>query len=215
MVYVPGGKVTLGSPLAFDENPARTVTLEPFFIAMQPVTTASYAKFVEETGHRAPKDWIGGRPLPGRDAHPVTWLSWSDAEAYVRWAGRRLPTEDEWEFAARGSDQREYPWGNEFSPERCNCRVSGVGGTTAVGSHPGGVSPWGCHDMAGNVWEWTASWADATHERRVVRGGSWGNGSMSCRACYRGSDLPGYWSNAYGCRCALSASPAGRPTTTH
>ena len=204
MVFVPAAEVALGSPQDFDENPVETVRIAPFFIDIHPATNGEYAKFVASTGHRPPKHWLGGEAPPGEHNHPVVWLSWFDAAAYAKWAGKRLPTEREWEHAARGSDGREYPWGNEFSPDRCNCRITGLGGTSPLGSFPDGLSPFGCHDMAGNVWEWTDSWHDESEERRVLRGGSWGSGSMSVRACYRGRDFPTYWSNGYGVRCALS-----------
>jgi len=206
MVYVCAGEVTLGSPCDFDEDPVRTVRLAPFFMGVHPTTNAEYASFVEATGHRPPKHWTEGRAAPGTEDHPVVWLSWFDAAAYAAWAGKRLPTEDEWELAARGTDGREYPWANEFEPGRCNCRAAGLNSTSPVGAFPDGVSPFGCHDMAGNVWEWTDSWYDAKQERRVLRGGSWGSGQMSVRTCYRGRDLPTYWSNAYGVRCAQSVA---------
>ncbi|MFC1806042.1 formylglycine-generating enzyme family protein [Planctomycetota bacterium] len=204
MVFVPAAEATLGTELEFDENPVHTVRIAPFFIDIHPVTNAQYAEFVATTGHRPPKHWIGGVPPPGEESHPVVWLSWFDATACAEWAGKRVPTEDEWEYAARGTDGREYPWGSQFDADRCNCRPTGLGGTSPLESFPTGVGPFGCHDMAGNVWEWTDSWRDEGQERRVLRGGSWGSGSMSVRACFRGGDLPTYWSNGYGVRCALS-----------
>jgi len=207
MVLVPGAEVTLGSPLEFDENPVRTVRIETFLIDVSPTTNAEYSRFVQATAHRPPKGWPEGHIPPGKEHHPVVWLSWFDATAYAEWAGKRLPTEDEWEYAARGTDGREFPWGADFAPKRCNCRATGLHGTSPVGAFPEGISPFGCHDMAGNVWEWTHSWFDSKQEKRVLRGGSWGSGQMSVRACYRGRDLPGYWSNVYGVRCARNAEP--------
>lgn len=205
MVCVPGGETYVGSQYDFDANPVRLVTLEAFFIDICPVTNADYAKFVEATGHRSVDGPGARRVLAQADDHPVTWIGWLDAAAYARWAGKRLPTEEEWEVAARGTDGREFPWGNDFAADKCNCRASGVGGPTAVGSYPEGVSPFGCHDMAGNVWEWTDSWFDAERTRRVLRGGGWSSGVMSVRACYRGRDLPRYSSHVYGFRCARRA----------
>ena len=204
MVYVAGGQVTLGSLVAVDENPVHTAVVAPFFIDIAPVTCSDYARFVSATGHRAPKDWRDGRMVPSRADHPVVWLSWSDAAAYAEWAGKRLPTESEWELAARGTDGRQYPWGDDFDGSRCNCRATGIGRTTPVRRFPDGVSPAGCYDMAGNAWEWTASWHGPDRQRRVLRGGAWGSGPMTVRAVYRGRDYPGYWSNTYGVRCAKS-----------
>jgi len=212
MVFIPRADVPLGSAQAVDENPLHTVVVEPFYLDIYPVTNAAYAELVDGTGHRAPKGtghrapkhWVDRAPPHGEEDHPVVWLSWFDAAAYAKWAGKRLPTEDEWEYAARGTDGREYPWGHAFSAGCCNARATGLGRTSAVGDFPGGVSPFGCHDMAGNAWEWTASWADTDRVRRILRGGSWGSGAMSVRTCYRGRDLPSYWSNAYGVRCARS-----------
>ena len=204
MAYVPGAALSLGSPLGADENSERTVTLEPFFIDVHPVTCAQYAEFVEAASHRPPKDWPDGHMPLERARHPVVWLTWPDAAAYAEWAAKRLPTEDEWEYAARGTDGRPYPWGSGFDAALCNCRASRIGGTTPVGHFPGDASPFGCRDMAGNVWEWTASPHPVRPDRRVLRGGSWGSSPMTVRACYRGHDLPGYWSNAYGVRCARS-----------
>ncbi|MFW6161500.1 MAG: formylglycine-generating enzyme family protein [Planctomycetota bacterium] len=207
MVFVPAAEVALGSDQDFDQNPRRTVRIPPFFLDIHPVTNAQYAEFVAATGHRAPKHWRGETPSSEQAKHPVVWLSWFDAQAYARWADKRLPTEDEWEYAARGTDGRPYPWGNDFSPERCNCRATGLGGTSPIASFPDGLSPFGCHDMVGNVWEWTDAWADPDQQQRVLRGGSWGSGTLTVRACFRGADYPTYWSNGYGVRCARSRLP--------
>ena len=205
MVFVPAAEAALGSALDVDENPVRTVRIAPFFIDQYPVTNAQYLDFVAATGHRVPKHWTAGRPPEGEESHPAVWLSWFDAAAYAKWADKRLPTEDEWEYAARGTDGRAYPWGNDFAPDRCNCRASALGGICRVNAFPDGASPAGCHNMAGNVWEWTDSWHGDAHQRRVLRGGSWASGIMSVRTCYRGRDFPTYWSNVYGVRCARSA----------
>jgi len=132
----------------------------------------------------------------------VVQVSWHDVQAFCDWAGLALPTEEEWEKAARGTDGRVYPWGDDWADGRCNTWEGQVGGTTAVGYYsPQGDSPWGCADMAGNVWEWTATAATAGDAaRRVVRGGSWNFDQDFARAAWRGNDHPGYRYVGLGCR---------------
>jgi len=164
MVRVPAGKFLYGE----DE---KQVELPEFWIDRAPVTNAEYARFVAETGHRRPEHWKGRTPPKKIADHPVTYVTWHDATAYAKWAGGRLPTEQEWEKAARGTDGRIYPWGDEPPNERrCNFGRN-VGDTTPVGQYsPQGDSPYGCVDMAGNVWEWTAS--ESEYGGRVLCGGA-------------------------------------------
>ena len=159
------------------EHHVGPVELPAFLIDRHEVTNAEFQRFLKATGYRPAcatnflKHWLGGE-MPARLAgHPVAYVDLGDARAYARWAGKRLPTELEWHRAAQGDDGRAWPWGNEFDPTRCN----GLGeGTTPVGSFPTGRSPFGCDDMAGNVWEWTASERSDGHTRFcIIRGGSW------------------------------------------
>ncbi|MEM4723832.1 MAG: SUMF1/EgtB/PvdO family nonheme iron enzyme, partial [Candidatus Hadarchaeum sp.] len=196
MIEIPAGEFLYG----VEKKP---VYLERFYIGKYPVTNAQYKRFLDANPkHRLPyvdADWARPynwdkekRTYPeGKANHPVVLVSWHDAQAYCAWlketTGRefRLPTEEEWEKAARGTDGRLWPWGNEFSIEKANTAESGIGGTTLVGCYPDGASPYGCLDMAGNVWEWTASvhslfypldssLDDAISKApRVLRGGSW------------------------------------------
>jgi formylglycine-generating enzyme required for sulfatase activity len=172
MVLVPAGNFIMGSdevdaegvserlginkPWFEDERPARKVYLEAFFIDQYEVTDAQYQKFIEATRHPPPPYWRDGQSPSEQGDHPVM-VGWADAEAYCRWAGKRLPAEAEWEKAARGTNGRRYPWGDEFDPAKAN-----VGETqpaqVKVGSYPTGKSPYRAYDMVGNVWEWTADW---------------------------------------------------------
>ena len=157
------------------EQPAHEVTLPAFEIGRYPVTNAQYTEFVRATRHEAPNYWREGRVPEELAGHPVVNVTWRDAMAYVAWLGERtgkpyrLPTEAEWEKAARGDDGRLWPWGNDWDAGRANCRPAGPGATTLVGAYsPDGDSPCGAADMAGNVWEWCLTkWQDTL--RRVAR----------------------------------------------
>jgi formylglycine-generating enzyme required for sulfatase activity len=198
MVLIPAGEFLYGF-LYGDEK--KKVTLPEFWIDKTPVTNAEYARFVADTGHEPPRHWKGKTPPQKIADHPVTYVSWHDAVAYAEWAGKRLPTEEEWEKAARGSDGRVYPWGDGFDKNRCNTKESGIGKTTPVGQYsPQGDSPYGCVDMAGNVWEWTAS--DYDKNRKVVRGGSWGYLQQDARCSARNGGNPRGRFYGRGFRCA-------------
>lgn len=196
MVLIPAGPFVMGTdqedteqraaefglmkPWFEDEHPARTVTLPAFYIDRYEVTQGEYQTFVLATSRPAPPGWQGRRHPPGLARFPVVSVTWADADAYCRWAGKRLPTEAEWEKAARGFEGRLYPWGDRYEPGRAN--IGGAkNGPTVVGSYPKGQTPEGVFDLAGNVWEWTADWyrvlpeADVPSERpaRVLRGSSW------------------------------------------
>jgi len=182
MVEVPAGQFAYGSGAE-----QKNLPLESFKIGKYPVTNAQYQRFVDATGRAAPSHWEGKQLPAGLANHPVVNVSWKDARAYCQWAKKRLPTEQEWEKAARGTDGREWPWGNEFSSEKANTSEGGIAGTTPVGCYPDGASPYGCLDMAGNVWEWTESAHDK--DTKVVRGGAWDGDSDSARcACRNGGD---------------------------
>jgi len=179
-----------------------------FLISRTLVTNAEYARFVATTGHRPPRHWNGKTPPDKLWDHPVVNVSWEDAVAYAEWAGGRLPTEQEWEKAARGIDGRVYPWGDEFDPARCNARESGIGTTTPVGHYsPGGDSPCGCADMSGNVWEWTAGEYEPGGGYRVLRGGAFDDGDWSVRCAARYGYSPGYRYRHCGFRLAASRAP--------
>jgi len=224
MVRVPAGEFLYG-----DGNEKRT--LPEFWIDKTPVTNAEFARFVEATGYKTTAEkqgysyaWTGeewkqteGVNWRHPDSpktninkalmdHPVVHVSWDDAVAYAGWAGKQLPTEEEWEKAARGTDGRVYPWGNQApTAELCNFGMN-VKTTTPVGKYsPQGDSPYGCVDMAGNVWEWMASDWSSTDKDQVVRGGSWGNDGNDVRAAYRDRYTPTNADNYVGFRCLARA----------
>ena len=164
-VEVPAGEFWMGSHKGKgDERPVHRVILESFLIARVPITNAQYRFFVEASGYRPPMYWEDGTMPSDLESHPVVSVAWHDAMAYCQWlagvTGKtvNLPSEAQWEKAARGSkDQRNYPWGGDWNDSYCNTSELGLGGTTPIGIFPEGVSPYGCLDMAGNVYEWTSS----------------------------------------------------------
>lgn len=224
MVLVAGGECVIGSlDGEADETPPRRVHLAAFYIDKFEVTQAQYGKFVAATGRKPPIDWPNGQFSPKLSKHPVVNVTLADAEAYAKWAGKRLPTELEWEKAARGSDGRLYPWGNSTT-NRSAWGEWGKERTWPVGSFTNDVSPCGALDMGGNVWEWTASWYDAYpgnrdldlaygKKYRVIRGGGAIEyyGKPSTRRCaQRGRSVPYGTFDALGFRCAKDAAPAAK-----
>jgi serine/threonine-protein kinase len=200
MVYVPAGEFLYG-----EDNETRS--LPGYWIDKTPVTNAEYAKFINATGHRIPEHWTEGKPPTGKEEHPVVNISWQEATTYCRWAGKRLPTEEEWEKAARGVDGRIYPWGDEEPNERkCNYNRQ-TSDTTQVGRHsPQGDGPYGSVDMAGNVWEWINEWYDGDRNYRVLRGGSWISLVTNIRSTDRNKLGPAYKLRDVGFRCAYTES---------
>ncbi|HUQ33325.1 MAG TPA: bifunctional serine/threonine-protein kinase/formylglycine-generating enzyme family protein [Pyrinomonadaceae bacterium] len=194
MVYVPAGEFTLGRDAGDEyERPARKMWVKPFFMDQYEVTNEDYAKFVKETGHRAPSSWSNSAYPAGWARKPVTGVTWDDAVDYAKWAGKRLPTEEEWEFAARGSDNRLYPWGNDWRQGLANADEANKSLTDAGASK--GASPFGAYDMVGNAWEWTATRlaaypggqlpAQLPGDLRVIRGGSYVESKNEATTTYR------------------------------
>jgi formylglycine-generating enzyme required for sulfatase activity len=195
MVYVPGGDFTIGRDTGDEyERPAHKVTVKPFFIDQYEVSNEEYAKFIKATNHRAPSNWANGNPPPEFPHRPVTGVTWDDAVDYAKWAGKRLPTEEEWEFAARGTDGRVYPWGNDWREGLANADEANRSLTDAGASK--GASPFGARDMIGNAWEWTANALKAypggqlpkqplSGDLRVIRGGSYAESKMEATTTYR------------------------------
>ncbi|KPL83542.1 hypothetical protein ADN01_08070 [Levilinea saccharolytica] len=226
MLYVPAGEFWMGSDKSVDpqanddELPQHRVYLDAYWIDQTEVTNAMYARCVAdgactppaETSSYSRDSYYGSSQF---DQYPVIYVDWNQASAYCAWAGRRLPSEAEWEKAARGTDGRIYPWGKQAPNGQLLNFNGNEKDTTAVGQYPAGASPYGALDMAGNVWEWVADWygdypsgavsnptGPGSGEARVFRGGSWGDASYGIRAAYRVRSLPGYRNVNFGFRCA-------------
>lgn len=223
MVWVPAGEFFMGCnetveiQCESDEKPGRRVYLDAFHIDKFEVTVADYRKCVLAGTCKTPN--TGGKcnwDHAGREDHPINCVDWHQAYAYCKWAGRRLPTEAEWEKAARGTDGRKYPWGNNWDSSKANTWDAKQ--TVSVGSYSSGRSPYGAHDMAGNVWEWVHDRYDKGYYRsapnrnskgpssgsaRVVRGGSWAAGEARyARASARHTGSPGRRYGHFGFRCS-------------
>jgi formylglycine-generating enzyme required for sulfatase activity len=231
MVFIPGGVFSMGGNDGDTRyQPDHSVEVADFYLDRWPVTNVEYKKFIDDTGYRLPYydvswcdtkayNWDPEQRLYPEDKadHPVVLVTWEDAMAYAAWAGKRLPTEAEWERAARGLAGRRYPWGNEFSAGLCNCVETGLGQTSSVGQFsPAGDTPEGLVDMVGNVWEWTNSLfrpypynpADGRESReaagfRVLRGASWRNDATVTHNLVR-LDGDFKFFNNVGFRCAAS-----------
>jgi serine/threonine-protein kinase len=234
MTYIPGGAFMMGRDNAQDpeETPAHSVTVAPFFLDKTPTTNRQYAEFVRATSHPAPPNWNAGSYPVGQGDWPVTQVSWDDADAYCYWKGKggRLPTEAEWEFAARGTDGRLYPWGNAFDSSATNSKEAGLGHLIAVGGlltlnleefmrldragklPPVNQSPFGALDMSGNVWQWCAddykpypgrqSAFSIPADAKVIRGGSFKSDKDHVTTTTRNLELPTTRSPTIGFRCA-------------
>jgi len=210
-VVVPAGSFVFGSTRGDDdERPSRRRTLPAFAIDRTEVTRGDYARCVAARRCKSPPQAPEKADADG-DRLPATGVSWRDAQAYCAFAGGRLPTEAEWEKAARGEDGREYPWGNDAACDRANwgnfdgegpCADVNPGRPVAVGQYPTGASPYGVLDLAGNVWEWVADRYDQDPARRVVRGGSCCSFFVGPRAANRNAWDPEHRDGDLGFRCA-------------
>jgi serine/threonine protein kinase len=214
MVRVPGGKFIMGWDHGSDyEKPAHDVSVEPFFIDENEVTNFRYAQFVNQTNHQAPKHWQGGTYAPGEDQIPVYYVNWYDAEEFCKSEGKRLPTEKEWEFAARGKNNLRYPYGNDFNERLSNASETGLSRPQPVGTYQDGKSPFGLFDMAGNIAEWTAtdyepypgSPAKPVKDVKVVRGGAFNVPARQQTTTERFFYRPTRTENNLGFRCAKDA----------
>jgi formylglycine-generating enzyme required for sulfatase activity len=229
MITIPAGEFLMGNPEGqgrADEWPQRTIYLDAFLIDQVEVTNERYMQFVKATGHRTPPNPYGTGPLQsikGIEQLPVVQTTWYDAKTYCGWAGKRLPTEAEWEKAARGTDGRLYPWGNEPpNAHRANYDREWEEEKTLhpVGSLPGGNSPYGVKDMAGNAREWVSDWYEAEYYKhapdrnpqgpdkkgvvRSIRGGSWHSPASDITTSARGRGGFALQTHGTGFRCVRS-----------
>lgn len=237
MVQIPEGAFIMGNngrPTGEgagdeDEQPEHKVFVKSFYIDVYETTNAHYKRFVDATGAEPPLLWRNGTYPPAKINHPVVYVSWFDADAFCQWAGKRLPTEEEWEKAARGSDGRHFPWGTPFDFKKANTPqywlAKGIevsqGSTLPVASFEEGKSPYGLYDMAGNVYEWVSNWylpypgnpfpnIHYGMKNKVLRGGSWydclsyGCG-LSAPSYNRSRFTPEIKNKGFGFRCAKDA----------
>ena len=221
MVSIPAGEFTMGSHDGdADERPAHKVQVNAFSMDVYEVTVRQYAEFLRAEGFHSPLDWKTMNQ-PTHQKYPVANVDWADAAAYCKWAGKRLPTEAEWEKAARGTDGRLYPWGNDPpTPLHANYGKTGSHNYEAlapVGTFENGKSPYGIYDMAGNVWEWVSDWYDTDYYKnspqqnpegpstggfKVIRGGAWNTSARNLRSSDRYWDPPSFRSLYFpGFRC--------------
>jgi formylglycine-generating enzyme required for sulfatase activity len=228
MAYIPAGKFTRGTNNRLpDEGPQYTAETKAFWIDKYEVTNLQYKQFIDATNRKSPAHFRNRTYPEGKVDHPVVFVSWYDAYDYCKWAGKRLPTDIEWEKAARGSaDDRDYPWGDDFDVNKLNSPVrwkalNMEGDTTPVGSFEGGKSPYGVYDMAGNVWEWTDSWytqypgnkwpsENYGQLYKVLKGGSWWDCSyyqcgVSAPVFNRSYFKQNVKNSSFGFRCAKDA----------
>ena len=225
MILIPAGKFIRGTDeRLFDEGPQHVAKTKAFYIDKYEVTNLQYKKFNDETKRKSPRHFSNRTFPKGKADHPVVYTTWEDANAYCDWAGKRLPTDVEWEKAARGTDGRTYPWGDEFDIKHANMPLRWAelgrqfGDTTPVGAFEKGKSPYGVYDMTGNVWEWTSSWYEAYpnsqsksenygQRYKTLKGGSW----FDCSFYKCGISAPVYnrsffsqrtKNDSFGFRCA-------------
>lgn len=202
MVYIPSGEAIIGNDTSYPfEGPKQKILIKAFFIDKTEVTNKQYKRFIDNTGYPAPPHWKNNTYPEGEDDYPVVNVSLEDAQAYAKWAGKRLPTEFEWEKAARGTDGRIFPWGDFWEPNAANTSwLLRFGKIKKVASHEIDISPYGCYDMAGNVREWTISKFEPylgyignkeyfNSDLYIIRGGSYTKPKNFCFT-YRRDALP-------------------------
>ena len=239
LVDIPAGEFTMGHNSGYDTLPVRRVTLPAFSIEKYEVTNKRYKRFIDATGYKVPWsqdaamapyiwDWQKRMYPDGKGDDPVVLVSWEDARAFCTWAGKRIPTEAEWEKAARGAKGKAYPWGDDWANGKANTSESGLKQTAPAGSFKEDVSEYGVNDLAGNVSEWVEEWFapypgnpmtsyEERNKYRVLRGGSWDYAHSIANGYHRQYALPQSQMTAIGFRCVKAADDRGgapsRPQT--
>jgi formylglycine-generating enzyme required for sulfatase activity len=234
MVYIPAGEFTMGHDDSYDTKPVRRLNLPAFYIDKYEVTNKRYKRFIDATGHKVPWsqdpaagpyiwDWQKRMYPEGKGDDPVVLVSWEDAKAFCAWAGKSLPSEAQWEKAARGANGTIYPWGATWADRKPNTSESGVRQTAPVGTFKEDVSPYGVYDLAGNVSEWVEEWFapypgnpiisyEEKQKYKVLRGGSWDYAHSIASGYHRQYATPQSQMTAIGFRCAKAAEEnAGSP----
>jgi formylglycine-generating enzyme required for sulfatase activity len=243
LILIPAGEFTMGHNSSYDTLPVRRMNLPAFYIDKYEVTNKRYKRFLDATGYKVPRsyqesadaayvwDWQKRMYPEGKGDDPVVLVSWDDAKAFCAWAGKRIPTEAEWEKAARGSQGKAYPWGNDWANGKANTSESGRKQTAPVGTFKDDVGKYGedgVYDLAGNVSEWVEEWFapypgnpmtsyEERNKYRVLRGGSWDYAHSIANGYHRQYALPQSQMTAIGFRCVKAVDEAGgappRPQT--
>ncbi len=219
MINIPGGDAVIGSDESelqqvihrwkvqrdalTDELPKQSISMTGFSIDQYEVTNAQYQQFVDATRYPPPLHWQDGRYLPGTGDHPVTFVSWDDAHAYAQWAGKRLPTAEEWELAARGLHGQIFPWGNTYERQQANIN-NAQGGVAPVGAHPDDISGFKVYDMGGNVMEWTMTQYEGQKDFFILKGSSWATAPFEARGANQTPGHAEYRLGHIGFRCLKS-----------
>jgi formylglycine-generating enzyme required for sulfatase activity len=233
LVLIPAGEFTMGHKDSYDTLPVRRMNLPVFYIDKYEVTNKRYKRFIDATGYKVPWsqdpavaeyvwDWRKRMYPEGKGDDPVVFVNWEDAKAFCAWAGKSLPTEAQWEKAARGINGKPYPWGNSWEAKKANTSESGVKQTAPFGSFKDDVSEYGVHDLAGNVSEWVEEWFapypgnpmtnyEERNKYKILRGGSWDYGHSIANGYHRQYALPQSQMAAIGFRCVKAADGVEAP----
>ncbi len=233
LIHIPAGEFTMGHKDSYDTLPVRRIDLPAFFIDKYEVTNKRYKRFIDATGYKVPWSqdpavaayaWIWQQRMypEAKGDDPVVLVSWNDAKAFCEWAGKSLPTEAQWEKAARGANGKLYPWGNTWEAGKANTAESGLKQTAPAGAFKDDVSEYGVNDLAGNVSEWVEEWFapyegnpmtnyEERNKYKVLRGGSWDYSHSIASGHHRQYALPQSQMSAIGFRCVKAADGAGPP----